>query len=268
VPFPAAPAPICRFCYKNNNQFKTRPRLASRFPIQEKTIPEEGFMRVSRLMTMVGLSFMVACESGALLTDPDGMSLSSVGGKQEAKGQGVFLFDFGGTIIPTSFDFKAKLKADGSVSGDFRQTLTVNGFLLDVLGDVTCVTFDHDNGRAWIGAVVTENNSEAFFTGEVHQPGRDVWFRVNMRSQESFNPAADFVDVRGSFNGWSAGTDLMREGTSFFYSGHGGRIPRDGPQASDPDALDHLCPDHRTGSRVLRRNGSSDRSRSVAAPDR
>ncbi len=47
----------------------------------------------------------------------------------------------------------------------------------------------------------------------------DVWFRVNMQSQENFTPGTDLVHVRGSFNGWSDATPLSREGTTYFYSG-------------------------------------------------
>jgi hypothetical protein len=66
-------------------------------------------------------------------------------------------------------------------------------------------------------------------TSPVYTPSDsiDVWFRVNMLSQESFNPATDAVHVRGSFNGWSDATPLMREGASHFYSAQG-KVPAAG----------------------------------------
>jgi hypothetical protein len=66
-------------------------------------------------------------------------------------------------------------------------------------------------------------------TSPVYTPSDsiDIWFRVNMLSQESFNPAADEVHVRGSFNGWNASTPMMREGMSLFYSAQG-KVPAAG----------------------------------------
>lgn len=80
--------------------------------------------------------------------------------------------------LPTQFSFSAVQKADGTAHGQFHQRLTVEGQQIDVHGTVTCLTVDSDNGRAWVGGVVTRNTSEILFTGEIHQPGRDVWFRV------------------------------------------------------------------------------------------
>jgi hypothetical protein len=39
----------------------------------------------------------------------------------------------------------------------------------------------------------------------------DIWFRVNMEGQIPFGYAGEQVDVRGNFNGWSAGDNLTRE---------------------------------------------------------
>ncbi len=47
----------------------------------------------------------------------------------------------------------------------------------------------------------------------------DVWFRVNMEAQYDFGYAGEPVDVRGSFNGWSAGSDLTQEGDGYYWSG-------------------------------------------------
>ena len=84
----------------------------------------------------------------------------------------MFLFDGGALgMIPTSFDFKAKVKKDGRVSGEFRQTLTVLGSLIDVIGDVTCVTFDHANGRAWIGPPSSGSRRSMLRRGTWFSPG-------------------------------------------------------------------------------------------------
>ncbi|RMF09154.1 MAG: T9SS C-terminal target domain-containing protein [Candidatus Neomarinimicrobiota bacterium] len=47
----------------------------------------------------------------------------------------------------------------------------------------------------------------------------DVWFRVNMEGQVPFGYNGEPVDVRGSFNGWSGGTNLTQEGDSYYWSG-------------------------------------------------
>ena len=58
-------------------------------------------------------------------------------------------------------------------------------------------------------------------TSPVYTPSdsMDVWFRVHMGSRPDFDPATDSVQVRGTFNGWSASNPLAREGVSKFYSG-------------------------------------------------
>lgn len=47
----------------------------------------------------------------------------------------------------------------------------------------------------------------------------DVWFRVNMEGVAAFGYAGEQVDVRGSFNDWSAGDNLTQEGDSYYWSG-------------------------------------------------
>ncbi len=78
-----------------------------------------------------------------------------------------------------SFSTLAIAGSHGFAFGRFRQSLLFQDLLIDFKARVTCLAVDSENGRAWVGAVVTENNSEhPSFTTEIHQPGRDVWFRV------------------------------------------------------------------------------------------
>jgi len=82
-------------------------------------------------------------------------------------------------FIDVKFSLSAKEKEDGTALGQFRQSLVFQDLGIDFHGEVTCVTVDAENGRAWIGAIITQNNSEhPFYTTERTQPGRDVWFRV------------------------------------------------------------------------------------------
>lgn len=81
--------------------------------------------------------------------------------------------------IDASFNFNAVPTGNGGAVGHFFQSFVFQGQLVEFRGTVTCVAADTDTGRAWIGGVVTENNStHPNFTTPRTQPGRDVWFRV------------------------------------------------------------------------------------------
>lgn len=87
--------------------------------------------------------------------------------------------------------------ADGRALGEFRMTRMRAGFVVDFSGIVTCVSVDPVNNRAWIGGVVTENRSnDPVHTGAIHQPGRDVWFRV-VDNGEGAGAAPDRSSVLG-----------------------------------------------------------------------
>jgi hypothetical protein len=78
------------------------------------------------------------------------------------------------------FEFVAHRRADGTVTGHFRQSRETPSGTVEFRGDVTCVTIDEAfPGRARIGGVVTENTSThpGFLTTN-HEVGDDVWFRV------------------------------------------------------------------------------------------
>jgi hypothetical protein len=63
---------------------------------------------------------------------------------------------------------------------------------------VTCLSVDAVNGRAWIGGVVTVNNStDPNQQLAIHQPGQDVWFRVEDNGKHELTP--DRSTVLGFF---------------------------------------------------------------------
>jgi hypothetical protein len=102
-----------------------------------------------------------------------------------AGGNGVALAATGGGhyLLQNAFDvqfaFSAAQKADGKAMGRFHQKLAAEGVVIDFSGEVTCMAVDPVNHRAWIGGVITANRStDPGFTGEIFQPGHDVWFRV------------------------------------------------------------------------------------------
>jgi hypothetical protein len=99
-----------------------------------------------------------------------------VGGPVSATGGGHY--DLGGLTV--QFAFSAVQQPNGSVAGQFHHYANEGGGLvIDFYGAVTCVTEDPVNHHAWIGGIVTQNNStDPDFQGDINQPGRDIWFRV------------------------------------------------------------------------------------------
>jgi hypothetical protein len=95
---------------------------------------------------------------------------------QSATGGGHY--DISGLIV--QFAFSAVQQPNGAAAGQFHIMADEGeGLTVDVAGAVTCLAVDPVNHRAWIGAVVTRNTStDPDLQTEIHQPGRDVWFRV------------------------------------------------------------------------------------------
>lgn len=82
-------------------------------------------------------------------------------------------------VVDVKFAFAARLKENGKAKGVFRQRFEDEGLVVDFTGKVTCMAVDAVNHRAWIGGVITKNKStDPTVTGEIFQPGHDVWFRV------------------------------------------------------------------------------------------
>jgi hypothetical protein len=124
----------------------------------------------------------LACDGAATteITNTRGLDASFA-----ADGNGVAMAATGGGryLLQNAFDvqfaFSAVQKADGKAMGRFHQKLEADGTVIDFSGEVTCMAVDPINHRAWIGGVITANRStDPGFTGEIFQPGHDVWFRV------------------------------------------------------------------------------------------
>lgn len=77
------------------------------------------------------------------------------------------------------FSFGTSVGEDGTGRGQFSQRYESAGGVVDFHGVVTCMSVDAANGRAWVGGVITQNNSTNPATLQaIHEVGRDVWFRV------------------------------------------------------------------------------------------
>lgn len=152
------------------------------------------------LVAALGIT-LTGCDDGAPLT---GAELAprdieaSLSGASIADGGGVF--DAG---VPVHFAFGAVQRdASGAADGQLRFATEVGGLAIEFHGAVTCMTSDLEHGRTWIGGVVTRNASEhPAFTGDVHQVGRDIWFRAVDYGEGATASQADrttFVGFEGS----------------------------------------------------------------------
>lgn len=137
------------------------------------------FSRRPRLLCSLFLAGLVG--GGAALAGSDPISRiqardNTAGVIASTTGGGHYLI---GDSLDVKFSFGATQKADGSAHGQFRQSVELGGQLIEFHGKVTCISVDSVNRRAWIGGIVTRNNSvHPAFTTDIHEPGKDVWFRV------------------------------------------------------------------------------------------
>jgi hypothetical protein len=142
------------------------------------------------------LLVLAACSAGSEPSAPPAADLN--------RGRGVVLHVQGAGAVDLTaaaaglaeFQFVAHRRADGTVTGHFRQSRTTPSGTVDFAGRVTCVTVDPAfPGRARIGGVVTENNStHPGFLTAIHQVGDDVWFRVT-----DGGDGADAVDASTTY---------------------------------------------------------------------
>lgn len=142
--------------------------------------------RLRRLVTagaaVLAPTLLAACGDGPAAPAPGGsgpeFAKGGNGTASSASGAGVAEFGIPG-FGPAYFAFKAKQHKNGTASGWFRQYRTREGLTIDFTGRVTCLAVDPVNRRAWVGGVITENNStDPTFRTAIHEPGDDVWFRV------------------------------------------------------------------------------------------
>ncbi|MFN2315116.1 MAG: hypothetical protein ABR551_03620 [Gemmatimonadales bacterium] len=136
-------------------------------------------MRISQAGVVAVLGVLaLGCDSATPLVEPGATVLMSQGavlGGTNGGGQAVLPAGFS----ELKFSFTATALANGKAVGQFRQVYVSGGGRVDFHGRVTCMSVDLANGRAWIGGVITQNNStNPAVMKEIHEPGRDVWFRV------------------------------------------------------------------------------------------
>ena len=131
-------------------------------------------MRTSVLLA--GLSVLVsACDRGSGPAEP-ALQASVNAVSAWATGGGHYLLS---NVVDTEFSFSASQSDGGKANGAFHVKLEDAGFTYDIHGAVTCLAVDALNRRAWIGGVITRNETtDPDLQQDIHQVGRDVWFRV------------------------------------------------------------------------------------------
>lgn len=143
------------------------------------------------------VALLAGCADAPDLTAP-APEFARGGNTAHATGEGVF--DAG---VPVAFQFgiiQQSLAEDAK--GTLRFSTALSGLAIEFVGEATCLAVDAANARAWVGGVITENNSEhPAFTGAIHQVGRDIWFRVVDYGEGNGAPQVD----RTTFVGFEGG---------------------------------------------------------------
>jgi hypothetical protein len=110
---------------------------------------------------------------------------------------------------PTAFAYGAMALPNGGAAGDLHVSTVFQGFAIEFDGDVTCVTVDPANHRAWIGGVITANlSTHPSFTTPRTQVGHDIWFRV-----VDYGEGSGALDDRATFVGFEGDLDIPDSAT-------------------------------------------------------
>jgi hypothetical protein len=131
-----------------------------------------------RMATFAAAILAIGCTSAEAPTDPlvPGDVLLNQGVQVNTTGGGMAELPAG--FSPLQFQFTARENGNGA-GGRFHMEWTSASGHVNFDGAVTCVTRDEANGRAWIGGVVTRNQStHPSFLTAIHEVGDDIWFRV------------------------------------------------------------------------------------------
>ena len=159
-------------------------------------------MRLQRGLLLMALAALAGC-SEPRMTGPSAGSIGS--GRASAGVNGVQASASGGGhyLLQGLYDTKFSFSANENGNGELRVFVDFGGAdgTASFAGVVTCMASDPATGRAWIGGVITQNNSTSpDYQVDITQPGRDIWFRV-LDSGEGAAANADrtsFVGFTGS----------------------------------------------------------------------
>jgi hypothetical protein len=153
-------------------------------------------------LVLAALSGCQAAQQPTAPMDPVDPSFSThAGATGSARGGGHF--DAG---VDVTFSFGV-VQLDGfEAVGQLHFSTEIDGEAVEFHGRAICLTIDAVNDRAWIGGVVTQNNStRPAFTQPIHDAGRDIWFRVVDYGEGQGAPQVD----RATFVGFEGSADII-----------------------------------------------------------
>jgi hypothetical protein len=134
-------------------------------------------MRSSNRNGLLVLLALAACETPQEPAPAAPAPLFAAGSQVIGHANGDGMFPVAGVVA--SFSMSTQLRADGSATGQAFHTVILGGLLIEFRTRVTCAAIDPATNRAWIGGVITANNSaHPSFTAARNQVGRDIWFRL------------------------------------------------------------------------------------------
>lgn len=128
------------------------------------------------LSAMAALLSLAACDAPQPAEPIAAAPLFASGHRVIGHANGDGVYDVG---VPLTFAMTALLRADGSASGEGFHHALLGTNVIEFRSRVTCVSIDPVNNRAWIGGVITENNStDPARLQPRNEVGRDIWWRV------------------------------------------------------------------------------------------
>jgi hypothetical protein len=107
--------------------------------------------------------------------------------------------------LSVHFALSAVQRPDGKASGNFHAKTSYDGLTADFHARVTCLSVDETTHRAWIGGVITKNEStDPDYAAPIYVPGKDVWFRV-----VDYGEGAAGVADRSTFLGFEGAAGFL-----------------------------------------------------------
>ena len=160
-------------------------------------------MRVRRSSFLpLAIAALIACQPDPPTSPNLQASLAATPPAATVTGGGQFNVSITGGDVGT-FGFSGVGDALAA-TGQLYFQLEFQGQHVEFHGEVTCVSVDRAQGRAWIGGVVTQNRSEhPSYTTARTQPGHDIWFRILDNGQ-----GADAPPDRTTFVGFEGDRDI------------------------------------------------------------
>lgn len=151
--------------------------------------------RFSSALTAAVVVAVAGCDAPPESTGPDFSSHAGVTGSVTGGGH----FDAGVDVV---FSFGVVQFNGFEATGQLRFSTALGGQAIEFVGRAICLAIDAATNRAWIGGVVTQNNStHPSFTTPIHQVGRDIWFRLVDYGEGGNAPQVDrttFVGFEGA----------------------------------------------------------------------